>query len=162
MLPPLPHCTQHQLRPRSAPLHPGPVAPPAPLYPAPTAPPQRLLRPTPSLAMLEFKRVSLTLQTTWPRCRPVDTFQLLSQSTKYPHRWLLVTWVCGFSIKDSIHPDRFLRRRDCFRHNGWTSLGKATHPQGCVPCSLLLSLFYLFYFILFIYHFFPQTRLSPA
>lgn len=116
-----PHCTQH-----------------------PPRPPQHPLHLAPSLAMLELKKVSLTLQTTWPRCRPVDTSQLLSQSTKYPHRWHLVTWVCGFSIKDSIHPDRLLRRRDCFRHNA-ADVPRQGHPPSGLRSLLAASFTILFY-----------------
>lgn len=40
-----------------------------------------------------------------------DSTSLEYEKILYGWHWHLITWVCGFSIKDSVHLDCFLRRR---------------------------------------------------
>ena len=44
---------------------------------------------------------------------------------------LVITWVSGFSIKDCVHLDCFLRKRDSFKHSSTLLLpGKAALPYS--------------------------------
>lgn len=121
--------------------------------------PHRPLNPVPSLAMLDLKWVSLTLQTTWPRCQTSGPFP-----TPVPEHKVSSRVVFGYLGLWLLHQRQY--------SSGQIAKEKRLLQAQCCGCpwarppTLLVALLargFFRYLVLFVYHhFFFQTRLSPG